>query len=83
LAKAANEKQMKSVGNQRGGRVFLFLCTDYFQRDYDRMLKKGIRFVRPPKEEPYGRSQFSKTCTGICGIRWNPIKITRGLYEIS
>ena len=44
----------KSVGNQTGGRVFLFLFTDDFWRDYNKMLKKEIRFVRPPKEEPYG-----------------------------
>ena len=54
LAKAANEMQLASVGNQTGGRVFLFLFTDDFLRDYNKMLKKGIRFVRPPKEEPYG-----------------------------
>lgn len=54
LAKAANEKQLKSVGNQSGGRVFLFLFTDDFWRDYKRMLAKGINFVRPPKEESYG-----------------------------
>lgn len=55
LAKAANEQQLKSVGNQTGGRVFLFLFTDDFQRDYNRMLEQGISFVRPPKEEPYGK----------------------------
>ena len=55
LAKAANDQQLKSVGNQTGGRVFLFLFTDDFQRDYIRMLEQGISFVRPPKEEPYGK----------------------------
>ena len=54
LAKAANEEQLQSVGNQTGGRVFLFLFTDDFWRDYKSMLEKGIRFVREPKEEPYG-----------------------------
>lgn len=54
LAKAANEQQLASVGNQTGGRVFLFLFTDDFLRDYNKMLEKGITFVRPPKEEPYG-----------------------------
>ena len=54
LAKAVNEQQLASVGNQTGGRVFLFLFTDDFLRDYKRMLDKGIRFVRPPKEELYG-----------------------------
>lgn len=54
LAKAANEKQAQSIGNQTGGRVFLFLFTDDFWRDYNKMLAKGINFVRPPKEESYG-----------------------------
>ncbi|MCO6487896.1 MAG: VOC family protein [Phaeodactylibacter sp.] len=54
LAKAANEKQLASVGNQTGGRVFLFLFTDDFWRDYAKMSGRGIRFVRPPREEAYG-----------------------------
>ena len=54
LAKAANEEQRKSVGNQTGGRVFLFLFTDDFQRDYNNMTQQGIRFVRPPVKEEYG-----------------------------
>jgi catechol 2,3-dioxygenase-like lactoylglutathione lyase family enzyme len=54
LAKAANEEQRSRVGNQTGGRVFLFLHTDDFWRDYQRMLDEGIEFVRPPSEEPYG-----------------------------
>ncbi|MEI3801430.1 MULTISPECIES: VOC family protein [unclassified Chitinophaga] len=55
LAKAASEQQAASVGNQSGGRVFLFLYTDNFERDYKAMLEKGINFVRPPKDEEYGR----------------------------
>lgn len=54
LAKAANEQQLKSVGNQTGGRVFLFLFTDDFWRDYEKMRERGIKFVRPPKKEDYG-----------------------------
>lgn len=54
LAKAANEQQKQTVGNQTGGRVGFFLFTDNFRRDYDNYLKKGITFIRPPKEEPYG-----------------------------
>ena len=42
------------VGNQAGGRVFLFLFTDDFSQDYHRMMENGIRFVRPPKEECFG-----------------------------
>jgi len=54
LAKAANEEQQSRVGNQTGGRVFLFLHTDDFWRDYHAMTADGIRFVRQPVEEPYG-----------------------------
>jgi catechol 2,3-dioxygenase-like lactoylglutathione lyase family enzyme len=54
LAKADNEEQASRIGNQAGGRVFLFLYTDDFRRDYNRMLEEGIHFIRPPKEEPYG-----------------------------
>jgi len=54
LAKAANERQMASIGNQTGGRVFLFLFTDDFWRDFNKMVDKNINFVRSPKEEAYG-----------------------------
>jgi catechol 2,3-dioxygenase-like lactoylglutathione lyase family enzyme len=54
LAKASKPEQEPFVGNQAGGRVFLFLGTDDFWRDYRRMVSQGIRFVREPKEEPYG-----------------------------
>jgi catechol 2,3-dioxygenase-like lactoylglutathione lyase family enzyme len=54
LAQAATEEQKNRVGNQTGGRVFLFLYTDDFKRDYAAMLQMGIHFVRPPEEQPYG-----------------------------
>ncbi len=54
LAKAANDRQVTSIGNQTGGRVFLFLFTDDFWRDYNKMLDRNINFVRPPIEEEYG-----------------------------
>lgn len=54
LARAANDEQEKSIGNQTGGRVFLFLFTDNFWRDYNKMIERRIKFVRPPKEEIYG-----------------------------
>ena len=54
LAKAANAEQQSRVGNQTGGRVFLFLYTDDFWRDYKSMVEKGISFVREPAEESYG-----------------------------
>jgi len=54
LAKAANEQQEKCIGNQTGGRVFLFLHTDDFWRDYDLYTKRDIRFIRQPVKETYG-----------------------------
>ncbi len=54
LAKADGERQKQSIGNQTGGRVFLFLYTDDFWRDYNEMISKGIRFIRKPVEEIYG-----------------------------
>ena len=54
LAKAANDEQLRHVGNQTGGRVFLFLHTDDFQRDYQRLLEHGVQIVREPSVESYG-----------------------------
>ncbi len=54
LARASTPEQEASIGNQTGGRVFLFLSTDDFWRDYNAMLSAGIRFVREPKNAPYG-----------------------------
>lgn len=55
LAKAANEEQQSRVGNQTGGRVFLFLFTDNFERDYQNLLDQGITIVREPVLETWGR----------------------------
>ena len=54
LARAVGEEQSSRIGNQTGGRVFLFLYTDDFWRDYDAYRSKGVVFVREPKEESYG-----------------------------
>jgi catechol 2,3-dioxygenase-like lactoylglutathione lyase family enzyme len=54
LAKASKPEQEPFIGNQAGGRVFLFLNTDDFWRDYNEMVSAGIKFVREPKKEPYG-----------------------------
>lgn len=54
LARASKPEQEPFAGNQAGGRVFLFLSTDDFWRDYERFKAEGIRFVRPPSEQPYG-----------------------------
>ena len=54
LARASTPEQEAFIGNQTGGRVFLFLSTDDFWRDYNEMLSNGIRFVRKPKTASYG-----------------------------
>ncbi|MCB0832861.1 MAG: VOC family protein [Bacteroidetes bacterium] len=54
LAKATSPEQEALIGNQSGGRVFLFLNSDDFWRDYKDLNSKGIKFIREPKEEPYG-----------------------------
>ena len=54
LAKAANEEQKSRIGNQTSGRVFLFLYTDNFWRDYKNMTDLGVKFVREPIEQIYG-----------------------------
>jgi catechol 2,3-dioxygenase-like lactoylglutathione lyase family enzyme len=54
LAKADNPEQATRIGNQAGGRVFLFLHTDDFQRDHDAYRAKGVRFLEAPRHEAYG-----------------------------
>ena len=54
LAKAANDEQQKAVGNQTGGRVFLFLYTDDIKRDYTALVANGVTIVRELEEQPYG-----------------------------
>ena len=54
LAKAASAEQEAHIGNQTGGRVFLFLHIDDFQRDYEAMRSRGVRFLEEPRAEPYG-----------------------------
>ncbi|QMU28527.1 VOC family protein [Adhaeribacter radiodurans] len=54
LAKAATDEQISRIGNQTGGRVFLFLYTDDFRKDFENMQRVGIIFVRGPVQEPFG-----------------------------
>lgn len=54
LARAATPEQLASVGNQTGGRVFIFIETDNFWSDYERLKSRGVTFIRPPTEEPFG-----------------------------
>ena len=56
LANLQVEREQEAfIGNQAGGRVFLFLRTDDFDRDYEAFRARGVRFVRPPAEHPYGK----------------------------
>ena len=64
LARASQPEQVPFVGNQAGGRVFLFLNTDDFRRDYERMVSMGIQFVREPKKESYGTVAVFKDLYG-------------------
>jgi catechol 2,3-dioxygenase-like lactoylglutathione lyase family enzyme len=73
LARASTPEQEAFVGNQAGGRVFLFLKTDDFRRDYERMLAAGVRFVRPPTEQPYGTVAVFED---VYGNRWDLLEYT-------
>ncbi len=64
LAKAAKPIQKEFIGNQAGGRVFLFLGTGDFERDYTQMLAKGIQFISPPKHADYGKVAVFKDLYG-------------------
>jgi catechol 2,3-dioxygenase-like lactoylglutathione lyase family enzyme len=64
LARAVGEEQSARIGNQTGGRVFLFLHTDDFWRDYKAYKDKGVVFVREPKEEQYGTVAVFKDLYG-------------------
>ena len=69
LARASSEVQTQRIGNQTGGRVFLFLYTDNLQRDYDQYRAAGIEFVRPPAEQPYGTVAVFKDLYGnLCDL---------------
>tara|TARA_R110000782_G_scaffold217084_2_gene304495 strand:+ start:641 stop:1048 length:408 start_codon:yes stop_codon:yes gene_type:complete len=64
LAKSDGEEQASRVGNQTGGRVFLFLYTDDFWRDYYKMVERGIKFIREPEKMPYGMVAVFKDLYG-------------------
>jgi len=68
LARASNEEQEAHIGNQTGGRVFLFLRTDDFWRDYNEMREKGITFIREPKTMDYG---VVAVFEDLYGNRWD------------
>jgi|TARA_B110000438_G_scaffold301411_1_gene356226 catechol 2,3-dioxygenase-like lactoylglutathione lyase family enzyme len=70
LAKAKNEQELEAIGNQTGGRVFLFLETDDFWRDYNRYKEAGVDFVETPRSEAYGDVVVFKD---LYGNKWDLI----------
>jgi catechol 2,3-dioxygenase-like lactoylglutathione lyase family enzyme len=74
LARASTAEQAAFVGNQAGGRVLLFLETDDFDRDFTAMTAAGIRFVREPKEAPYGTVAVFED---LYGNLWDLVQFTR------
>jgi catechol 2,3-dioxygenase-like lactoylglutathione lyase family enzyme len=75
LARASKPEQHAFIGNQSGGRVFLFLSTDDFRRDYDDMSAKGIKFVREPKQADYGTVAVFED---LYGNLWDLIEFEAG-----
>ena len=73
LARASNPTQEAAIGNQTGGRVFLFLNTDDFWRDYNDMVAKGIKFIREPKEQDYGTVAVFED---LYGNWWDLLQLT-------
>jgi len=75
LARASNSEQEQFVGNQSGGRVFLFLNTDDFWRDYEAMRSNGINFVREPKQQEYGMVAVFED---LYGNLWDLLELNTG-----
>lgn len=71
LAKAASGRQIAAVGNQTGGRVFLFFETDDFARDHAAFAERGVRFLEAPRAEPYGMVAVFED---LYGNRWDLIE---------
>jgi catechol 2,3-dioxygenase-like lactoylglutathione lyase family enzyme len=74
LAQAATPEQKSRIGNQTGGRVFLFLHTDDFWRDYNEMTARKVKFTRPPAEEPYGTVAVFKD---LYGNQWDLLQLKK------
>ena len=75
LARASNPEQEAFIGNQTGGRVFLFLNTDDFWRDYNDMIERGVNFVREPKTESYGTVAVFED---LYGNLWDLLQLNNG-----
>lgn len=81
LAKAANDRQTASVGNQTGGRVGFFLFTDDFWRDYHKMVEQGINFIRQPNEFEYGTVAVFEDLYGNLWDFIQPNENNKGLIQ--
>jgi len=75
LAQASKPEQVTRIGNQTGGRVFLFLYTDDFWRDFEAYKAQGIEFVREPSEAPYGTVAVFKD---LYGTMWDLVQLKHG-----
>jgi catechol 2,3-dioxygenase-like lactoylglutathione lyase family enzyme len=71
LARAATPEQASRIGNQTGGRVFLFLRTDDFRRDYEAMRSRGVHFIEDPRHESYG---MVAVFLDLCGDKWDLVE---------
>jgi catechol 2,3-dioxygenase-like lactoylglutathione lyase family enzyme len=72
LARASTPEEASRVGNQTGGRVFLFLHTDDFWRDYHEMLARGVKFNEAPRQEPYGTVAVFED---LYGNKWDLLEL--------
>jgi predicted enzyme related to lactoylglutathione lyase len=82
LAKASDERQKVFVGNQTGGRVFLFLFTDDFWRDYEKLKSREVKFVRPPQDFEYGTVAVFEDLYGNMWDLIEPNENNKGLINI-
>lgn len=73
LAKASSPEQTFHIGNQTGGRVFLFLYTDNFKRDHANWITRGVEFIEPPRQEAYGQVAVFRD---LYGNQWDLIEPT-------
>ncbi len=72
LARASNDEETSRIGNQTGGRVFLFLHTDDFQRDYEAMKARAVKFQETPRTEPYGTVAVFQD---LYGNKWDLLQL--------
>lgn len=77
LAKASNDVQQQSIGNQAGGRVFLFLETNDFWRDYQHMKNQGVVFTEEPRTEEYGTVVVFKD---LYGTKWDLLQLNNAIW---